>query len=80
MNQRLSTVEILIHSLKVFKIRMMFLGYCGNFKKKTTPEKQIKNSSQKKKLNFIFLNTYQNSQIVASASLNMIRHVVSATN
>ena len=78
MQKILSTLEILIHPLKVFQIGM-FLCCCGSFRKITILEEEGENPPQKKR-DIIFLNTYQNSQIMASYPLKMVRHVLSANN
>ena len=60
--------------------RNCVLGCCVNIIKITIPEEEITNTSPKKQLDLIFLNTYQRAQILASDQLNMARHTVSEKN
>ena len=79
--QSLSTVEILTHTLKLLKTGISFWVivaiveiYNNNWRRKW------KIQHQTRQLYCIFLNTYQNDQILVSALLKMVWHVMSATN
>ena len=80
LQKKLSTVEMLVNPLTVFYIEILFWGCCVNYRNITIPEEESEKSSPNKKIDFKCLSTYQNSQIMAYALLNMVRHVVSPTN
>ena len=75
----LSTVEILIHRLIVLHIVNMFWIIVKTSERQQYLKKRVKNH-HKKTLDFIFLDKYQSAQMMASVPLNMVRHMLNATN
>ena len=74
MRKILSTAEILIRPLIVFNIEMVFWVVVKIAEIYQYPKKRVKNNHTKK-IDFIFLNTHQSAQIMASASLKMVRNM-----
>ena len=80
MQQIISNIAILIYPLTVFQIGIVFWVVVRILEKWQKLNRKVKNYNQTRQLDSIYLNTYQNYQIMEPYPLNTVRYVASTRN
>ena len=79
LHQILSIVEIIIHTLTVFQIEILYWVVVKISQRKQYLKNKLK-IHHLKQIDFIFLHTYQNDQIMSSYSVKAARNVAIETH